>query len=127
MPKKIIITEYQIEKLNTVKNTEMRESLIYVLRRLYSFSRTNSYCDTENIFDEQVCVEFRHFRDYCISYNNVAIKRCTCSELLLDLDNKKIQTRIAKLEKLNIIKLIRQEKVGIHKNRDISIFKIIKY
>lgn len=127
MPKKIIITESQLEKLNTVKNTEMRESLIYVLRRLYSFSRTNSYCSTENIFDAQVCVEIRHFRDYCISYNNVAIKRCTCSELLLDLDNKKIQTRIAKLEKLNIIKLIRQEKVGLNIDRSIGIFTIIKY
>ncbi len=126
MPKRIIITEYQEEKLNTLKSIEMRESLIYILRRLYSFSRTNSYCNTENIFDKQVCIEFRHFRDYCISYNNVVTKRGLFSETLFNLDNKKIKTRISKLEKLNIIKLVGKEKVGLNKDRDISIFEIIK-
>lgn len=114
MPKKIIITDYQMDKINTVKDYEMRESLIYLLRKLYSYSRIKNpfaFYESKNIADEVVSIRYNLFTNYCKSYNSKVMKNATYYSLemqqsIYELNTKQIKLRLDKLEKLGVIKLI---------------------
>lgn len=125
MPKKIVITNYQMQKLDTIKSYDMKESLIYLLKRLYSYSRKPSFSNADNIADEIVCVRYNIFKSYCSNYNEFIRKRnISITDSLIELDLKKIKTRLSKLEKLGIIQLLGYEING--SNKKTFIYKIIK-
>lgn len=132
MPKKIIITDYQMSRINTVKDYEMRESLIYLLRKLYSYSRIKNpfaFYESKNIADEVVSIKYNLFTDYCKSYNSKVIKSAGYHNLeieqsIYELSAKQIKLRLDKLEKLGVIKLI-VKKIN-QSNKPILYYKIVK-
>lgn len=132
MPKKIIITDYQMDKIKTVKDYEMRESLIYLLRKLYSYSRIKNpfaFYQSKNIADEVVSIKYSLFTDYCKSYNSKVMKNVRYHNLempqsIYELNTKQIKLRLDKLENLGVIKLI--AKNINQSNRPVLYYEIIK-
>lgn len=123
MAKRIIITDYQMERLNTIKDYDMRESLIYFLRRIYSFSRGKRFYESRNVEDEFVSVMPGHFRKYLLEYNELIMKYGN-REMLLELSLSQVKNRLNKLEKLGILKLV--DKQISSNNKTIFHYRIIK-